>query len=73
MIRELANRINAAEQRMRIERFDIAQAERQLEAVARIPGQVIPADLVKGFLPEARDRVLPRVNLTGRAPYLGTT
>lgn len=73
MIKELVARINAAEQRMKIERFDIAEAERMLEAEARVPGVKIPPDILNGLLPGARDRVLPRLNITGRAPYLGTT
>lgn len=73
MIKELADRINAAEQRMQIERFEIAEAERMLEAEARIPGQVIPPDIVDGFMTEARDRVLPRLGLAGPFPYIWTT
>jgi hypothetical protein len=69
----LVARINAAEQRMKIERFDIAEAERQLEAIVREEGVSIPPGILDGLLPEARHRVEPRLNMTGRLPFLGTT
>lgn len=69
----LIARINAAEQRKRIEEFDIAEAERQLEAVARVPGVVVSNEVLEGLMPEARDRVFPRLNRTGRFAYLGRT
>lgn len=74
MIQELANRINAAEQHMKIDRFEIAEAERQLEAFVRAnPGTPVPINIVDGMLPEARDRILPRLSLNGRFPYTGAT
>jgi hypothetical protein len=69
----LIHRINVAEQHKRISEFEIAEAERQLEAVARIPGVVVANEVIEGLLPEARNRVLPRLNLTGRFAYLGRT
>ena len=74
MIEDLVRRINSAEQRIKIEQFDIAQAERQLEAFVRAnPGTPIPPGILEGLVPEAEHRVLPRLSLNGRFSYTGTT
>lgn len=70
---DLIERINAAEQRIKIDRFEIAEAERQLEALCRNPGVEVSSSLLASVLPETRARVAPRLNLTGRFSYLGRT
>jgi hypothetical protein len=72
-VEHLVSEIDAAEQRMKIERQKVFEAISLLGSITRHQGVHIPETILDGVLPETLHRVIPVLTRTGRLPYLGNS